>query len=234
MLQLELPLRPEPDSPDRLLARLRRQGLTSLSTVTLHYNRSVMVSLGARGRLRLHRGYAWAPDDVLAAVAGFLRPGAGRAERAAARAALLAFPVESFAPSSRPLVRRPEAPRPGDDRLLARLRDLHDQLNGDYFGGRLTRIPIRLSSRMRRRLGELRVDRSSGTAEEIGIARRHLRRDGWPAVRDTLLHEMVHQWQAESALPVDHGREFRRMALARRHRAAGDETGAGSGAGSGE
>jgi len=214
MLQLELPFRPEPRSPDRLLDRLRREGLPSLASVTLHHNRTVMVSLGANGRLRLHRGYAWAPDEVLAAVAGFLRPGTRRADRAAARAALLAFPVESFAPSPRPPVRRPEAPRPGDDGPLARLRDLHDELNREHFGGCLARIPIRLSGRMRRRLGELRVDRASGTAEEIGIARRHLRRDGWPSVRSTLLHEMVHQWQAESAMPVDHGREFRRKAKA--------------------
>ncbi len=28
----------------------------------------------------------------------------------------------------------------------------------------------------------------------------------------TLLHEMVHQWQAESGVPVDHGPAFRRKA----------------------
>jgi hypothetical protein len=27
-----------------------------------------------------------------------------------------------------------------------------------------------------------------------------------------LLHEMVHQWQAENGLPVDHGAVFRRKA----------------------
>jgi hypothetical protein len=214
MLQLELPLQPEPGGPDALLERLRGYGLTTLSSVTLHENRSVMVSLGPQGRLRLHRGYAWAPDEVLAAVARFLRRGTRRSERLAARAMLLAFPAERFAPSRRPMVRRPEPVRPGDDRILARLRSLHDQLNAEYFGGRLAPIPIRLSGRMRRRLGELRVDRATGSAEEIGIARRHLRRDGWDAVRDTLLHEMVHQWQAESSKPVDHGPEFRRMARA--------------------
>jgi len=214
MPQLELALQPEPSSPAELLSRFRSHGLTSLSAVALHQNRSVMVSLGSRGTLRLHRGYAWAPDEVLAAVARFLRPGLRRSDRAAARAALLAFPVERFAPSPRPVVRRPEAPREGDERLLARLQSLHAHLNREYFEGRLTAIPIRLSGRMRRRLGELRVERATGSAEEIGIARRHLRRDGWEAVRDTLLHEMVHQWQAESAMPVDHGREFRRKARA--------------------
>jgi hypothetical protein len=42
-----------------------------------------------------------------------------------------------------------------------------------------------------------------------------------------MLHEMVHQWQAETGLPVDHGPGFRRKArevgvlpTARRHLAA--------------
>jgi hypothetical protein len=58
----------------------------------------------------------------------------------------------------------------------------------------------------------LRLDRKSGRAVYITISRRHLRRDGWPAATDTLLHEMVHQWQAETGRPVDHGIEFRRKA----------------------
>ena len=36
-----------------------------------------------------------------------------------------------------------------------------------------------------------------------------------------MLHEMVHQWQAETGLAVDHGRTFRRKAREARHRAAG-------------
>jgi hypothetical protein len=31
-------------------------------------------------------------------------------------------------------------------------------------------------------------------------------------VEHTMLHEMVHQWQAESGLPVDHGAAFRQKA----------------------
>ena len=62
---------------------------------------------------------------------------------------------------------------------------------------------------MKRRLGELALDRRTGSATEITLSRRHLRRDGWGEIEQTLLHEMVHQWQAESGMPVDHGREFR-------------------------
>ncbi|MFM8909711.1 MAG: SprT-like domain-containing protein [Gemmatimonadota bacterium] len=35
-------------------------------------------------------------------------------------------------------------------------------------------------------------------------------RDGFAAALETLLHEMVHQWQHEQGLPIDHGAEFRR------------------------
>jgi hypothetical protein len=89
---------------------------------------------------------------------------------------------------------------------------LHEALNQAHFDGVLQTIPIRLSGRMRTRLGELRLDRRTCRPVCIGISRRHLRRDGWIAVRETLLHEMVHQWQAETGRPVDHGTEFRRKA----------------------
>jgi hypothetical protein len=44
------------------------------------------------------------------------------------------------------------------------------------------------------------------------ISRRHLRRDGWARAERTLLHEMVHQWQDENRLAIDHGAAFRRKA----------------------
>jgi hypothetical protein len=65
---------------------------------------------------------------------------------------------------------------------------------------------------MKRRLGELAVDRSTGKAAEIALSRRHVARHPWAEVEHTMLHEMVHQWQAESGSPVDHGPRFRRKA----------------------
>jgi predicted SprT family Zn-dependent metalloprotease len=56
------------------------------------------------------------------------------------------------------------------------------------------------------------VDGTTGGAAEIAVKRRHVQRDGWTEVRDTLLHEMVHQWQAERGHPADHGRSFREKA----------------------
>ena len=81
-----------------------------------------------------------------------------------------------------------------------------------HFGGMLGALPIRLSGRMRTRLGELAVELRSGRPLEIAISRRHLARHDWAEVEHTLLHEMVHQWQAESGLRVDHGPTFRRKA----------------------
>jgi hypothetical protein len=83
-------------------------------------------------------------------------------------------------------------------------------LNERWFAGRLDEVPIRLSSRMRRRLGH--YEPAAEGAPAIVISARHLRRDGWARTERTLLHEMVHQWQDENRLPVDHGRVFRRKA----------------------
>ena len=54
-----------------------------------------MVSLGDRRVLRLHRGYAVAPDRVLRAIVRFLDPRLpARSERRRAEREFLAFPVE--------------------------------------------------------------------------------------------------------------------------------------------
>jgi hypothetical protein len=171
-----------------------------------------MVSLSARRVLRLHRGYAWAPDRVLRAIVQFLDSRLPRALRRLAEREFLAFPVEQHAPAP-PRVPRRERPRPGDLRVLHRLAQAHERLNVTYFGGALGGLPIRLSGRMRTRLGELSMDLRTGRPLEIAISRRHIARHPWPEVEHTLLHEMVHQWQAESGLRVDHGPTFRRKAV---------------------
>ena len=195
-----------------LAARLRLLGLPPVSDVQLHDNRTVMVSLTRRGVLRIHRGYAYAPDRTLEAVVTFLRPGVTGRVRDAARRDVVAFAAERFQPASRH--HRGSRRVPAADRaLVAELRRCHDELNRRYFGGALAAVPIRLSRRMSTRLGELAVDRTTGRAAEIALNRRHLERDGWAEVRDTLLHEMVHQWQVETGHAPDHGSRFRAKAL---------------------
>jgi len=183
-------------------------GLRGIHRVLLHSNQTVMLSLRRRV-LRIHRGYAFASDEVLQAIVRFLNPRVPRALRRAAEREFLAFPVHAFVPARR---RPRERARPGDLRVLHRLRQLHQQLNEEHFGGNLAEISIRISSRMKSRLGELSVDPATGRAREIAIGRRHLLRHPWAEIEHTLLHEMVHQWQAESGLRVDHGSGFRRKA----------------------
>jgi SprT-like family protein len=200
------------DCPAALLpTRLALLGLHGCSRVVTHTNRTVMVSLGARGELRLHRGYAFAPDSVLQAIIRYLDPRLPRALRRLAEREFLAFPVEEHAPPA-PGTGRRERPRPGDLLLLHRLGQSHERLNRQHFEGRLGSLPIRLSGRMRTRLGELSVDLRTGRPIEIAISRRHIARHLWSEVEHTLLHEMVHQWQAETGLPVDHGPTFRHKA----------------------
>jgi len=170
-----------------------------------------MISWTPGKRFRVHEGYAEAPDEVLGAIVQFVRPGTSRAVRLAARAIFIGFPAEEHAPAPPGAAPEPRA-RPEDAGALARLAQLHAELNRRHFDGALGEIPLIVSHRMRRRLGEVRLDRKSGRAVLIAISRRHLRRDGWAGAAATLLHEMIHQWQAETGRPVDHGAEFRRKA----------------------
>ena len=199
----------EPRSGEAIWRHFRDLGLRSLNRVVFHRNRVVLLSY-RRGVLRLHQGYASAPDDVLRAIVRFLSPFVRRRDRLAARQAFLAFPVEQFAPS-RP---RRAGPRvaPADRPWIERLRTVHQTFNAGHFDATLGELPIRLSGRMRRRLGQVTLSHETGVATEIALNRRHVQRDPWPQVEDTLLHEMVHQWQAETGRPVDHGVEFRRKA----------------------
>jgi hypothetical protein len=201
-----------PKVNDLLAHRLRLLGLRNVVSVRTHTNRTVMITLTARGELRLHQGYASAPDRVLRAIVRFLNPRLPRSVRRLAEREFLGFPVELYAPASAPASPSRERPRPGDLLLLQRLASTHERLNAEFFGGVLGAIPIRLSGRMRTRLGELTVELRTGRPTEIAISRRHLAGHPWAEVEHTLLHEMVHQWQAETGRPVDHGREFRRKA----------------------
>jgi hypothetical protein len=65
---------------------------------------------------------------------------------------------------------------------------------------------------MRSRLGHYTPRSPAGDPAEIAISRSHVRRHGWNEAIHTLLHEMVHQWQDETGLPIDHSRVFRMKA----------------------
>jgi hypothetical protein len=192
-----------------LETRLRAAGLSPDTPVVPHTNRRVLVTLTRRGALRVHAGFRFAPDPVLAAIARWARPRLRRGERLAAGRILAAFPVHDHIPPAAPRRRPRPVVDPGDAGRLERLEALHALLNARHFGGALGQVELRLSARMRRRLGEFRPGSNTEPVPAITLSRRHLRRDGWSRATDTLLHEMVHQWQAENGRPLGHGPEFR-------------------------
>jgi hypothetical protein len=96
--------------------------------------------------------------------------------------------------------------------LAQRLTEAHRDLNARHFAGTLTDVQIRVSRRMRSRLGHYTAATAAGDPAEIAISRSHMRRHGWEETLHTLLHEMVHQWQDETGRPIDHGAAFRAKA----------------------
>ena len=200
------------DPPEVLLRRrLEALGLSGVRTLELHTNRTVMLTWCA-GTLRIHRGYVMAPDRVLSAIVRFLRPRLPRRLRRALEHHFLSYPVDLHAPPPPDRSRRKDRPRPGDLRILHQLASTHQRFNLQFFDGRLREIPFLLSGRMKTRLGEYGVNVRTGESVAITISRAHIRNESWQEVEHTVLHEMVHQWQVEAGLPLDHGPAFRRKA----------------------
>jgi hypothetical protein len=198
---------PAPATAAQLLARLRAVGLRGYDRCRLTRNRTVMVSFSG-GELRVHEGFLGAPAEVLAAIATFAC-GRTRAQRARAKRVILGYRIERPAGSRR----APERPHPDDAPLVRQLERLHAELNARHFAGALSTVAIRVSRRMKTRLGHYSAPRGDEPAE-IVISRRHIRRHGWGEAGETLLHEMIHQWQGEQGRAIDHGAAFRARARA--------------------
>jgi hypothetical protein len=207
--QLSLALEPAPAPPsnaDELLDRLRGLGLKRIESCRLTRNRNVMVSY--RGtELRVHRGFLGAPPGVLVAIVAFVQSRT-RVDRRAAQRRIVAFPIDTG-----PSQPRRERSRPEDESIAGRLTEWHARFNTEYFGDTLGVVPVRISRRMKRRLGHYSAAvHAENRCGEIAVSWRHLRRHGWEEALQTLLHEMVHQWQDETGLPLDHGPRFRAKA----------------------
>jgi hypothetical protein len=208
-LALELDEAP-PKNAEELRARLQRLGLGSQYRVRLTTNRTVVVSYSG-GELRIHNSFLGASEDVWKAIITFVH-GRTRVVRNEARRTILEFPVAR--PADPPRKKRaPEKTSPADMPLIPELMRLHKVYNEERFDGALREVPIRISRRMKSRLGHYSPG-SEGSEPEIVLSRRHIRRDGWEEALHTLLHEMVHQWQDEQGLVVDHGASFRAKARA--------------------
>jgi hypothetical protein len=204
--QLALAFEGPPRDASELLGCLRARGLARIAQCELTTNRHVMVSFRGNA-LRVHRGYLGAPEPVLRAIVRFVE-GRTKAERRQARKVIVSHRIA--VPDGERRQRR-ERTHPDDEPMVLRLRAAHAQLNAERFGGALSTIPVRVSRRMKSRLGHY-APALNGALAEIAISRRHIRRHAWDAVLETLVHEMVHQWQGETGRTVDHGAEFKRKA----------------------
>jgi hypothetical protein len=203
--QMDLSLSSSLSTADDMFVRFRALGLKKLSSCRLTRNRTTMVSFG-RDELRIHSGFLQAPDDILRAIVRFVEASTST-ERRSAKRLLLGFPIDLETGKQRNAVEHPD-----DAKLAARLMDAHGALNTSHFGGALAPLCVRVSRRMRARLGHYTAASNAGNPAEIAISLRHLRREGWEEALRTLLHEMVHQWQDENGHVVEHGRLFRAKA----------------------
>ncbi|MFL5606906.1 MAG: SprT-like domain-containing protein [Gemmatimonadaceae bacterium] len=194
-----------PHNAEELLARLQGLGLRRITRCRLTRNRNVMVSFGG-GALRVHEGYLSAPESVLAAIVTFVE-GRSRAERREAQRVIVSFPIRS----ARPAARR-ERTHEEDVEIAEQLNAWHERYNRRHFHGVLKPIEIRVSRRMKTRLGHYTASTPGGEPAEIAISRAHLRKHGWQEALHTLVHEMVHQWQDEMGHTIDHGSTFRAKA----------------------
>ena len=192
---------------DEFFERLKALGLSRVTRCRLTANRRVMVSFKGT-ELRVHRGYVDAPQDVLEAIVQFVEARDRRARRKAS-SALLSFRIETA-----PARRRRKPAHPSDAALGVELREWHARLNAERFGGELRSLDVRVSRRMRTRLGHYAAANTAGDPAEIVISHYHIKRHGLDEALRTLVHEMVHQWQDERGMKLDHGSAFRSKARA--------------------
>lgn len=205
--QMELPL---VQSPVAFRARLTAAGLGPEWKVATTDNRATMVSFTGHA-VRVHKAYLDAPDPVIHAIVRFVTAKRRDVRREARRVILAHAPAK--APADVIPIRNRERTHRADEKFVERLVSAHREYNSERFDGMLREIPIRVSRRMRRKLGHY-SPATHGLSSEIAIGRRHIAQDSWGDVLHTLLHEMVHQWQDESGFALAHDARFRRKARA--------------------
>jgi hypothetical protein len=177
---------------ERVRAELARRGVR-VDAVRLRENRTRLLAFGSRpGTLNLHAALATAPPEVLDAIATFCRS-RWRRRRARAAAEIRDY-VASARPDTPPPSRRARCA--GNVAERAHLLALYADLNRERFGGRLPAdVPLRISGRMRTRLGHFvprTAEDGSRVAGEIAISRALLRVASAAEIEETMLHEMAH------------------------------------------
>jgi hypothetical protein len=209
-------------SEDAILRRLRGLGARRLERIRFRRNRSTIWSLTQSGRaLNLHVAYRTAPWDVIDAFATVAREGFRKSD-AYHRAAEI---VRSWPGLEVGLARvlatgsRRTCLEPGPCAATAEQHDylvrLYRALNQDRFDGALpSDIPIRLSRRMRSRLGHMipAVRMGRRWVVEIAINLDLMLRGNEHLLVDTLLHEMAHAADYLRSGRASHGPTWRAIA----------------------
>jgi hypothetical protein len=214
-------------SPEQILEVLRERGANRLRRVRLQENRSTIWSLTQGGRaLNLHVAYRRAPLTVLRAFVVIVRDARGRSD-AFHRACRTVAEWPGLVPELRRIrarrrrVRAPVRRGPGVGPCCATpaqrayLRRLYRYLNETRFAGRLPLgVPLRLSSRMTTRLGQMVPGVVDGRRAVLEIALNvDLLLEGNGRERlDTLLHEMAHAADYLYHGETGHGESWRRWA----------------------
>lgn len=214
-------------SDREILDFLRASGARRLRKVRLKANRSTIWSLTQNGQvLNIHTAFASAPRRVLREFVIIVR----EAFTSSAAYRRASHRLAAWPPLTREMRRlrsedaRHRRPSPrgagvgpccATPAQRAYLRKLYLYLNRTRFGGHLPRtIPLRLSNRMRSRLGHMAADQRSGRRVVIEIALNvDLMLESNGRLRlDTLLHEMAHAADFLAHGCYDHGESWRRIA----------------------
>ena len=96
---------------------------------------------------------------------------------------------------------------------LGRLYAAYHEYNIQHFASMLVTLPIYI----RPTTGQVTIaytwtDDYTGAPRYIVLTEAHALGDPWLEVKETLLHEMVHVWQAQQGRKVGHDESFRLMA----------------------
>jgi hypothetical protein len=215
----------------QLLTLLHRRGATRLRNVRFKANRSTIWSLTQDGAvLNLHVAYRTAPLEVLDHFAVIARD----AYRATAQYRESVDAVRRWEgltlemrrirnehrrrPSSAPRRRRRSmrtAPNCATEEQKVYLRRLYRYLNRTRFDGRLPEeIPIRLSNRMKARIGQMMPEVRNGVryVREITLNVDLMLEGNGRERIDTLVHEMAHVADWLFGGNLDHGAAWRAWA----------------------
>ena len=190
-------------SAEQFLSALSRRR-ARVARVRFKQNRAQIIALGKDGRtLHLHTCFQSAPDDVLDAVAAFLKASPRSFEyRDAIRKLREYWQFQGeqagwlVEDDSAVLQSVRELPCSGTREQRAFLRDAYSRFNQLYFDGRLPEdFPIRISERMASRFGHMRyhVTRAGQRIVlELAINHNLFLAGNEANLLDTLLHEMTH------------------------------------------